>query len=454
MSKTATIALALLVGLAVGIPLGGRLMPSSAEAAAAGDGVFSACRMPSARRTSPARTKSSRAGRKISARFPGTRSGRMEGPGASSPRARIACICSAAASCRTSRARRRNCFPRSGRTCSSRSPGCRGATRTPRRRRAAGGSGQDPAKGMELWRGSSPPYRELGVDARWEHCIVVVDAQGNIIEEWTQWDKMFQRPHAVYISPYDPEKHVWVVDDHTHAIYKFTNDGKQLVQTIGTPERAGRRRDALQPADVHRRGCPTAPSSSPTATTARASRSSTRTASSCWISACEGEPGQGDAPGLHEQRARRRRRSETRRVFVNDRDNHRVQVFDENGKYLSEWRIAVSPSSLHFVHIGADRTSGDLRSQHAQDAEVRPRRPPAVRVGHRRRFPGHAVGRARHEHRPGRQPLRRRGGHRALPEVPAARRARTRRTWSASPCTRPGNKETSCFPLNRRSRLH
>src|SRR2546422_6941670 len=50
----------------------------------------------------------------------------------------------------------------------------------------AGGSGQDPAKGLELWRGSSPPYRELGVDARWEHCLLVVVALGNIIEEWTQ----------------------------------------------------------------------------------------------------------------------------------------------------------------------------------------------------------------------------------------------------------------------------
>ena len=47
---------------------------------------------------------------------------------------------------------------------------------------------------------------------------------------------------------------------------------------------------------------------------------------------------------------------ETRRVFVNDRENHRIQIFDENGKYLSEWKIAVSPSSLHFVQIGADRT--------------------------------------------------------------------------------------------------
>ena len=46
----------------------------------------------------------------------------------------------------------------------------------------AGGSGQDPAKGMDIWRGASPPYRELGVDSRWEHSIVVVNAEGKIIE--------------------------------------------------------------------------------------------------------------------------------------------------------------------------------------------------------------------------------------------------------------------------------
>src|SRR4030081_3965475 len=46
---------------------------------------------------------------------------------------------------------------------------------------------------------------------------------------------------------------------------------------------------------------------------------------------------------------------QTRRVFVNDRDNNRIQIFDENGKYLSEWKINVRPSSLHFVVIGDDR---------------------------------------------------------------------------------------------------
>jgi len=39
----------------------------------------------------------------------------------------------------------------------------------------AGGSRQDPSKGMEMWRGDKPPYREMGVDARWHHSIIVVD---------------------------------------------------------------------------------------------------------------------------------------------------------------------------------------------------------------------------------------------------------------------------------------
>ena len=74
----------------------------------------------------------------------------------------------------------------------------------------------------------------LGIDARWEHCILIFDGEGNIVDAWTQWDSMLQRPHFVAISPYDPEKHVWLLDDHKHVIFKFTHDGKTMVQTIGT----------------------------------------------------------------------------------------------------------------------------------------------------------------------------------------------------------------------------
>ena len=50
------------------------------------------------------------------------------------------------------------------------------------------------------------------MDARWEHCLLVVDAGGNIVEQWTQWDKIFKRPHFVAINPYDPEQAVYDQD--------------------------------------------------------------------------------------------------------------------------------------------------------------------------------------------------------------------------------------------------
>lgn len=46
---------------------------------------------------------------------------------------------------------------------------------------------------------------------------------------------MLRRPHSVYINPYDAEKNIWAVDDYRHAVFKFTNDGKQLLQTLGEP---------------------------------------------------------------------------------------------------------------------------------------------------------------------------------------------------------------------------
>ena len=77
------------------------------------------------------------------------------------------------------------------------------------------------------------------MDVRWEHCILIFNREGELIDSWTQWDELLRRPHSIYISPYDPEKHVWVVDDYRHAIFKSTNDGEKLVQTIGIPNEAG-----------------------------------------------------------------------------------------------------------------------------------------------------------------------------------------------------------------------
>src|SRR5438046_2420170 len=57
-----------------------------------------------------------------------------------------------------------------------------------------------------------------------------------LLESWMQYDHLFQGgrgPHKIKISPYDPQHYVWVVDDTRHQILKFTNDGKELVMTLG-----------------------------------------------------------------------------------------------------------------------------------------------------------------------------------------------------------------------------
>ena len=112
---------------------------------------------------------------------------------------------------------------------------------------------------------------------------------------------------------------------------------------------------------------------------------------------------------------------QTRRVFVNDRANGRVQVFDENGKYLNEWKYGPRPpSDVHLFIISGDRylwafdrgTSKMLK--YDLDGKF------LLLVGHLGRFPWRVLGRARHGRRPGGQFLHGRGGYRRRAEVPSA----------------------------------
>ena len=72
----------------------------------------------------------------------------------------------------------------------------------------------------------------------WQNCLMVVDGDGNVLEVWDQWDHLFQGgdgpgPHRVRISPYDPERRVWVVDETQHQFFVFSNDGSELLHTFG-----------------------------------------------------------------------------------------------------------------------------------------------------------------------------------------------------------------------------
>ena len=192
-----------------------------------------------------------------------------------------------------------------------------------------------------------------GIDYRWEHVFLILDHEGNIVENLSQWDKMFKRPHAVYINPYDPEKHVWVVEDARCQIYEFTNDGKKIVMTLGTANEPG--------ADAKHFNRPTFLAWLPDSTMFVADGyNGTRVAKFDkngeflldWGK--KGDLGKETRPGYFNSVHGIAVDPVTRRVFVNDRENHRIQVFDENGKYLDEWRTGDPPSHVYSIYIGAD----------------------------------------------------------------------------------------------------
>ncbi|HLG58152.1 MAG TPA: hypothetical protein VI485_22590 [Vicinamibacterales bacterium] len=197
-----------------------------------------------------------------------------------------------------------------------------------------------------------------GVDWRWEHIVTVFDAQGNMIEDWSQWDKMFRRPHAIYISPYDAEKNVWIVDDYRHAIFKFSHDGKKLLQTIGEPNVPG--------TDDKHFNRPTFMAWLPDGTFFVADGyANTRVVKfdktgkylMTWGQRGTSAPGKPETrPGYMNNVHGVAVDPQTRRVFVNDRGNGRVQVFDDNGKFLDEWSFGQRGiSDIHMFIITSDR---------------------------------------------------------------------------------------------------
>jgi len=200
-----------------------------------------------------------------------------------------------------------------------------------------------------------PGNGTAGVDWRYEHHILVVDANGNVADEgWAQWNSLFVRPHDVEISPYDPEKHVWIVDAEGHGVFKFTNDGRRRVLTLGTPRVAGED-------DSHFRR-PTFLVFLPDGSMYLADGyDNTRVIKydmngkklAQWGE--KGTPPE-KRPGYWNNVHGIAVDPTTRRVYVNDRANSRVQVFDENGKYLDEWNFGPRPPmDIHSFIVTSDR---------------------------------------------------------------------------------------------------
>lgn len=180
-------------------------------------------------------------------------------------------------------------------------------------------------------------------------CIIVANAKGEILERWTQHDDLFaiggRGPHRVKISPYDPDRHVWVVDDSGHQIFKFTHDGKRLVMRLGEAGARG--------VDDKHFGGPTDIAWLPDGSffvadgyvnsrIVKFDRDG-RYLMSWGVKGIE--PGQLNLPHAIDV-------DRNRRVYVADAHNSRIQVFDENGRFLDQWPNVWRPD---FIMVSADQ---------------------------------------------------------------------------------------------------
>jgi DNA-binding beta-propeller fold protein YncE len=210
------------------------------------------------------------------------------------------------------------------------------------------GSGEYTYRVVEGWEKLPPGYRfgdvaAVGVDRRdrvyafnrGEHPMCVFDRDGNFLKSWGEG--VFKRAHGVHMGPDDT---IYLTDDGDHTVRKCTLDGKILLE-IGIPGRpapfmSGQpfnrcTHTALSPddpiyvSDGYGNAC-----------VHKYSPDGKRLFS--W-----GEPGTDpgqfnlphnigcDADGW---------------VYVADRENHRVQVFDGNGKYETQWNNLHRPCAL------------------------------------------------------------------------------------------------------------
>ena len=195
----------------------------------------------------------------------------------------------------------------------------------------------------------SLPEQATRQKAELRNCIIVANSKGEILERWTEHDHLFEvggrGPHRIKISPYDPARHVWVVDDSGQQIFKFSHDGKQLVMALGEAGVAGN--------DARHFGRPTDIAWLPDGTifvsdgyvnsrVVKFDKNGKYLMS--WGSKGIG-PGQFNLPhGIDIDR--------NRRVYVADAHNSRIQVFDENGKFLDQWPNIWRPD---YIMVSADQ---------------------------------------------------------------------------------------------------
>jgi hypothetical protein len=210
------------------------------------------------------------------------------------------------------------------------------------------GEGEYRYEVIENW-GRLPPgwlYSEVaavGVDSkdcvyvfsRGKHPMTVFDREGNFLRSWGEG--LFSRAHGVHVAPDDT---LWCTDDGDHTVRHMTPDGKMLLQ-IGVP---GKPAPYMSGDPLHRcTHTALSPSGDLYVSDGYGNARVHKYSPDGRLLFSWGEPG--TDPGqfniVHNICC-----DEDGWVYVADRENHRIQVFDGNGKFETHWHNMHRPCGL------------------------------------------------------------------------------------------------------------
>jgi DNA-binding beta-propeller fold protein YncE len=154
--------------------------------------------------------------------------------------------------------------------------------------------------------------------------IVVFDVNGKFLRSWGKG--LFVRPHGLRV---DRDQNVWAVDDAGHQVLKFSHDGK-LLQSWGVKGKPGTDAKTFnRPTDVAWDSQGNTYISDGYGNSRVVKLDKAGNFAMTWGTPGDG-PGQFRIPhsiGIDSKD----------RVYVSDRENNRIQIFDTNGKLLKTW---------------------------------------------------------------------------------------------------------------------
>ena len=202
------------------------------------------------------------------------------------------------------------------------------------------------------------PQDRVYVFNRGEHPMIIFEPDGSFVASWGE--DLFSRAHGVTVGP---DGMLYCVDDGDHSIRKCTPDGEVLM-TIGTPG---------DPAPIHSGqpfNRPTKVAFDPKTDelyisdgygNARVHKFSPDGKPLFSWGEYGTDPGQFNL--VHSVCT-----DSDGNVYIADRESHRVQIFDESGRYLDQWNNLHRPCGLHIkddlVYIGQVPTQLEVNADY------------------------------------------------------------------------------------------